>query len=175
MPIDLPWALAFVIIAGLIPALKTIPNAPVSSSNSSQNSPSVILSQNSGLTVSDVKLVRFGEGTVIRYSIQGKVKNNSTITMRSLKVNYREYQQQNDQLVELEAGEATVNPTELKPGETGIFGRVVNSPLEVILIESLVSPEQGEIPVNQCYANNLQRRELCRRQLNPQAVYPLLT
>ena len=74
MPIDLPWALAFVIIAGLIPALKTIPNAPVSSSNSSQNSPSVILSQNSGLTVSDVKLVRFGEGTVIRYSIQGKVK-----------------------------------------------------------------------------------------------------
>ncbi|VXD12290.1 conserved hypothetical protein [Planktothrix serta PCC 8927] len=174
MPLDLPWALAFVIMAGLIPGLKAISNPPISSSNSSPHPAPVILSQNSGVTVSDVKLVRVGEGTVIRYSIEGKVKNNSTTSMRSLKVNYQEYQQQNDQLVALEAGEATVNPTELKPGETGLFGRVVNSPLEVILIESLVSPAQGEIPINQCYANNLERREICRRQLNPQAVYPLL-
>ncbi|WP_254172829.1 FxLYD domain-containing protein [Planktothrix pseudagardhii] len=175
MPIDLPWALAFVIVSGLIPALKAISNPSLSpTSNSSQHSASVIVTQNSGFTVSDVKLVRVGEGTLIRYSIEGKVKNNSTTSMRSLKVNYREYQQQNDQLVPLEAGEATVNPTELKPGETGIFGRVVNSPLEVILIESLVSPDHGEIAINQCYANNLERREMCRRQLNPQGVYPLL-
>lgn len=125
------------------------------------------------MTVSDVKLVRFGENPVIRYSIEGKVKNNSSTPMRSLKVIYREYQQQNDQLVEIEAGEATVNPTELKPGETGIFGRVVKNPSEVILIESIVAMGQKKITINQCYADNLERREMCRRQLNPQAVYPL--
>ncbi|CAD0228855.1 conserved hypothetical protein [Planktothrix agardhii] len=173
MPLDLPLVLVFVMIAGLTPALKTISNPPISPSDSSRHSPSVILSQNSELTVSDVKLVRFGENPVIRYSIEGKVKNNSSTPMRSLKVIYREYQQQNDQLVEIEAGEATVNPTELKPGETGIFGRVVKNPSEVILIESIVAMGQKKITINQCYADNLERREMCRRQLNPQAVYPL--
>ena len=173
MPLDLPLVLVFVMIAGLTPALKTISNPPISPSDSSQHSPSVILSQNSELTVSDVKLVRFGENPVIRYSIEGKVKNNSSTPIRSLKVVYREYQQQNDQLVEIEAGEATVNPTELKPGETGIFGRVVKNPSEVILIESIVAMGQKKITINQCYADNLERREMCRRQLNPQAVYPL--
>lgn len=139
MPLDLPLVLVFVMMAGLIPALKTISNPPISPSDSSQYPPSVILAQNSELTVSEVKLVEFGEKPVIRYSVEGKVKNNSSAPMRSLKIIYREYQQQNDQLVVLEAGEATVNPTELKPGETGIFGRVVNSPSEVILIESIVT------------------------------------
>ncbi|BBD54523.1 hypothetical protein NO976_00534 [Planktothrix agardhii] len=32
---------------------------------------------------------------------------------------------------------------------------------------------QKKITINQCYADNLERREMCRRQLNPQAVYPL--
>ena len=173
MPLDLPLVLVFVMIAGLTPALKTISNPPISPSDSFQYPPSVILSQNSELTVSDVKLVRFGEKPVIRYSIEGKVKNNSSTPIRSLKVIYQEYQQQNDQLVEIEAGEATVNPTELKPGETGIFGRVVKNPSEVILIESIVAMGQKKITINQCYANNLERREMCRRQLNPQAVYPL--
>ncbi|MCB8763910.1 FxLYD domain-containing protein [Planktothrix agardhii 1029] len=173
MPLDLPLVLVFVMIAGLTPALKTISNPPISPSDSSQHPPSVILSQNSELIVSDVKLVEFGEKPVIRYSIEGKVKNNTSESMRSLKVVYQEYQQQNDQLVKIEAGEATVNPTELKPGETGIFGRVVKNPSEVILIESIVAMGQKKTTINQCYGDNLERREMCRRQLNPQGVYPL--
>lgn len=45
MPLDLPLVLVFVMIAGLTPALKTISNPPISPSDSSQHSPSVILSQ----------------------------------------------------------------------------------------------------------------------------------
>ncbi|HEY9865443.1 MAG TPA: hypothetical protein V6D21_14815 [Candidatus Obscuribacterales bacterium] len=175
MPIDLPWALVFVIIAGLIPALKTINNNSISPrQNLLQQSTSVTIAKNAGSMFSDVRLVSVGEGSVVRYFIEGKVKNTSSMPMRSPKVIYREYQQQNDQLVELETLEATVNPTELQPGETGIFGHRVNSPSEVILIESLISSEREKIEVNECYANNLERRELCRRQLNPQGVYSLL-
>ncbi|WRH68506.1 MAG: hypothetical protein RSE13_10175 [Planktothrix sp. GU0601_MAG3] len=175
MPIDLPWALAFVIIAGLIPGLKTINYDPNSlPANLSQRPTSETTSNNADLIFSDVKLVTMGEGTAVRYFIEGKVKNTSSTPMQSPKVIYREYQQQNDQLVELETLEAKVNPTELKPGKTGIFGRRVNSPSEVILIESLVSLDREKIEVNECYADNLERREICRRQLNPRGVYSLL-
>lgn len=61
MPIDLPLALAYVVVSGLIPALKTIPPSPIPSSNSLQHPPSVVLSPHSGLTKPDAKLLSVGE------------------------------------------------------------------------------------------------------------------
>lgn len=63
--IDLPLALAYVVVSGLIPALQTIPPSTIPSSNSLQHPPSAILSPNSGLTKREVKLLPVGEGIVI--------------------------------------------------------------------------------------------------------------
>ena len=63
MAIDLPWALALVVMSGLIPALKTIENSPISpSENSSQYPTQIICSENSQLKLSDVKLVQIEQG-----------------------------------------------------------------------------------------------------------------
>lgn len=63
MAIDLPWALALVVMSGLIPALKTIENSPISpSGNSSQYPTQIICSEISELRLSQVKSVPFEQG-----------------------------------------------------------------------------------------------------------------
>ncbi|SKB12156.1 hypothetical protein PL11201_300002 [Planktothrix sp. PCC 11201] len=63
MAIDLPWALALVVMSGLIPALKTIENSTVSpSGNSSKYPTQIICYENSELRLSDIKLVEVEQG-----------------------------------------------------------------------------------------------------------------
>ena len=130
------------------------------------------IAQNSGLIIDQMRLIEDETLTAGRYTVEGQLTNTSSNVMRSLRVIYRLYRQEGDQLVEVDGDEATVAPAELQPGRTGKFGRAFAEPPQVVFIEAIASPE-GRTEINECFADSLERRQLCRRQLDPVEVYPL--
>lgn len=152
-----------------IAAFIAIPS--VSVPDRSVSSP-LLLAQNNQFKISQMRMVKDNTLTAGRYTVEGQLTNNGTDAVRSLLVVYRLYRQEGDILVQVENNQATVNPRELQSGETGQFGRVFSEVPQVFFIEAIASPE-GPIEVNECYADGLARREMCRLQLNATEVYPL--
>ncbi|MGI0497959.1 hypothetical protein [Limnospira platensis] len=147
------------------------PNPAISVPHIVTGSP-LLLAQNQPFQISGIQIVKNETLTAGSYTVEGRLINYSSDVMRSLQVVYRLYRQEGDILVEVESHEATVIPGELQPGETGKFGWAFSEVPQVFFIEAIVS-ENGTTEVNQCYADGLARREMCRLQLNSQAVYPL--
>ena len=148
-----------------------LPNPAISVPHIVVSSP-LLLAQNQPFQISEMQMVTNETLTAGRYTVEGKLTNQSSEVVRSLQVVYRLYRQEGNILVEVESHQATVSPGELQPGETGKFGWAFAEVPQVFFIEAIVS-ENGTTEVNQCYADGLARREMCRLQLNSQAVYPL--
>ncbi|MGF1493994.1 MAG: hypothetical protein ACFBSC_16375 [Microcoleaceae cyanobacterium] len=130
------------------------------------------LNQAPPLEIQELILIEEQAGIPNRFVIRGTLKNNGTDSINVLKVSYREYQQQGEELVEVNTGEMTVNPQELRPNDLGNFGRVFTQLPTVILIDQFSTEGEEDISVNYCYANSLVLREMCRRQLNTSATFP---
>ncbi|MGL5080238.1 MAG: hypothetical protein ACRC8A_02000 [Microcoleaceae cyanobacterium] len=128
--------------------------------------------QDPKLDLGDLVLIREQAGIANRFVLKGTVVNRGTEAVRSLKVLYREYRQDGQELVEVSGGEMTVAPEEIQLGTTGNFGTVLTNEPEVILITAFSSSSAGEIEVLQCYADTLARREICRRQFNTTSTFP---
>jgi len=130
------------------------------------------IAQNGGVKIDRMRLIEDETLTAGRYTVEGQLTNTGSDGMRSLRVIFRLYRQEGDRLVEVDSSEATVIPAELRPGGTGKFGRAFAEPPQVVFIEAIASPD-GRTEVNECYADSLERRQLCRRQLDPVEVFPL--
>lgn len=152
--------------------LGTVLPTPVASVPPSAVPSPLEIAQNGGVKIDRMRLIEDETLTAGRYTVEGQLTNTGSDAMRSLRVIFRLYRQEGDRLVEVNRSEATVTPAELRPGGTGKFGWAFAELPQVVFIEAIASPE-GRVEVNECYADSLDRRQLCRRQLDPVEVFPL--
>jgi hypothetical protein len=148
-------------------------------SKSNQNIPTISLTNTQNLIINNIKFIRVAGTKEIQYEIVGTITNTGSIPQRFIEVSYQSYAL-NDGLLKardsnkvfvdnttLEPGEKTTFPVEFEYDKQKHFG--ARSRFDVLVITSVNSIEEGSIPLNICYANSVERRELCKR-LSPRQI-----
>jgi len=138
-------------------------------SKSNQNIPTISFTNTQNLTIDRVKIISESIANKRYFYVVGAIRNTGSVSQRYIEVFYQGYKQIDGSLKPSESNKVFVKTSVLQPGETTTFTGELQRPPTLLMLNSLDSVEEGSIPVNICYANNVEQEELCKR-LSPSAV-----
>jgi len=124
------------------------------------------------LNIENVKIIRKISDKSGRFSIFGTITNNGNNSQKYIEVVYKIYQKREGKLEVIESNKTFVENLFLQSGETTTFVRELHHYPTVLMISSLDSVESGLIPLDICYGDSVEERELCQH-LNPRLIKEL--